>query len=399
MAKAGKVRTRKRGKTWSYIFEAGQVNGKRKVVEKGGFATEKEAYTAGVEKYNDFLHGNIGITSESITLKDFMTNWLNEVVALNVKTTTLQSYKTLLRYQIAPLIGDLKVQDITPTVLDKWIRDLQRTGLSFNTLSRAHTLLHQALSYAVYPAQLINTNPINYIKVPKSAPKNIVKRTIITPEQIKALLEKYPFGKSYHIPILLMYHTGMRIGEVVGLSWSDVNFETKELTVRRQIVYVRKRGYFLTTLKTESSKRYVIVDDYLLGELKRWRSFLAEQEEKLGATYVYTYVGRDGFLIRQSKSLPVSRAEKISLICVQANGKIVIKDNLQSALARDGLNSHSFRHTHATQLIESGAKPKGVAGRLGHANAIITQNLYTHNTRLLQEETADFFAKNLQTNG
>ena len=85
MAKTKKVRTRKRGKTWSYIFEAEQVNGKRKVVEKGGFATEKDAYNTGVEKYTDFIHGNIGITSESITLKDFMTNWLENVVAVNVK--------------------------------------------------------------------------------------------------------------------------------------------------------------------------------------------------------------------------------------------------------------------------------------------------------------------------
>ena len=58
-----KVRTRKRGKTYSYIFEAGTVNGKRKVVEKGGFPTAGAAYKAGVEAYNDYLHGNIGITS------------------------------------------------------------------------------------------------------------------------------------------------------------------------------------------------------------------------------------------------------------------------------------------------------------------------------------------------
>ena len=85
MAKTKKVRTRKRGKTWSYIFEAEQVNGKRKVLEKGGFATESAAYNDGVEAYIDFMHGNIGITSESITLKDFMTNWLENVVAVNVK--------------------------------------------------------------------------------------------------------------------------------------------------------------------------------------------------------------------------------------------------------------------------------------------------------------------------
>ena len=62
------VRTRKRGKTWSYIFEAGQVNGKRKVIEKGSYPTKDTAYKAGVEKYTSFMHGDIGITSEAITL-------------------------------------------------------------------------------------------------------------------------------------------------------------------------------------------------------------------------------------------------------------------------------------------------------------------------------------------
>lgn len=107
MAKTKKLRTRKRGKTWSYIFEAGQVNGKRKVVEKGGFATEKDAYNAGVEAYTDFMHGNIGITSESITLKNFMTNWLENVIVLNVKPTTMQTYWSRFNNQILLTIGDI----------------------------------------------------------------------------------------------------------------------------------------------------------------------------------------------------------------------------------------------------------------------------------------------------
>ena len=89
------VRTRKRGKTFSYIFEAGKTpDGKRKVGEKGGFATKTEAYKAGVAAYNDYLHGNIGITSEKIMLKDFMTAWLDNVVAPNVKLTSMQTYQS-----------------------------------------------------------------------------------------------------------------------------------------------------------------------------------------------------------------------------------------------------------------------------------------------------------------
>ena len=392
------VRTRKRGKTWSFIFEAGIVNGKRKVVEKGGFPTKDAAYKAGVEKYTDFIHGNIGITSEAITLKDFMTNWLEQVVAANVKTTSLQTYQTLFDKQICPHLGDVKIQELTPAMLDKWIHDLQKIGLSFNTLSATHTFIRHALDYAVYPANLIQSNPANYIKVPKNAPKKIIKRTIITPERFQALLEKYPFNTPFHIPLLLLYYTGMRLGEVLGLSWGDIDFETKKITLKRQMIYLIKRGYFFSTLKTESSKRYILIDDYLIKELQRWQSQQIENEKQLGDSYIYTYVESDGRIARQSKGLPVLRGEKVSLVCIKSSGDLCLRESFIKKLQEDSLNAHSFRHTHATQLIEVGTTPKAVACRLGHANALITQNLYTHNTLKLQEEAAANFTKIMQTN-
>ena len=91
---------------------------------------------------------------------------------------------------------------------------------------------------------LYQSNSAAYIKVPKNAPKNIVKRTIITPEQFRVLLEKYPFGTQFYIPLLLLYYTGMRRGEVLGLSWQDIDFVAKKITLSRQIVYLKKRGYF-----------------------------------------------------------------------------------------------------------------------------------------------------------
>ena len=392
------VRVRKRGKTFSYIFEAGKVAGKRKVVEKGGFQTKSAAYKAGVEAYNDFLHGNIGIMSEAVTLKDFMTAWLNEVVALNVKPTSMQTYQTHFKNHIIPHLGDKKVQDLTPAMLDEWLRKLLQKGLAKNTLSVIHTLIHNALNYAVYPAQLINSNPAAYIKVPKNAPREVIKRHIVTPEQFKALLEKYPFGMPIYIPLLLLYHTGMRISEVLGLTWEDIDFAAKKINLNQQVKYWSKRGHYFTTLKTKSSNRYVLIDDYLLGELRRWQNRQIENEKEFGDSYVYIYREENGHVVSQSKFIPIKDAEKISLICIRNDGRMFLKGALTKILHDEGLNAHSFRHTHTTQLIERGANAKGVAYRLGHADATITQNLYTHNTQKLQEEIAEIFNKTLQTN-
>ncbi len=391
------VRTRKRGKTWSYIFEAGKVDGRRKVVERGGYSTKDAAYKAGVAAFNDFMHGNIGITSLAVTLKDFMTAWLENVVALNVKPTSMQAYRSYLHNHIAPRLGEVKVQSLTPAMLDKWVRDLQKAGLSYNTISALHAFINNALNYAVYPSELISSNPAAYIKVPKNAPRNVVKRTIITPERFAALLEKYPFGTPYYIPLLLLYHTGMRLSEVLGLCWLDVDFKSRRINLCRQARYLSKQGYFFTTLKTESSKRYIIVDDYLLGELKRWQARQTENEKQLGDSYVYVYREDNGHMERRSKGLPAPDAEKVSLVCTREDGRIILRETFTDVLHNEKLNAHSFRHTHATILIENGVSAKAVAGRLGHANTQITQNLYTHNTLKLQEEAAAIFTENLQT--
>ena len=169
----------------------------------------------------------------------------------------MQAYQTFFKNQIAPHLGEVKVQELTPAMLDEWIRKFLRAGFSRNTLANTHILLRNALNYAVYPAQLIQSNPADYIKVPKNAPRNVIKRHIITPKKYAALLEKYPFGSPYHIPLMLLYHTGMRIGEVLGLRWSDVDFAAKRINVNRQICYRNSQGYYLNEPKTKKSSAAV----------------------------------------------------------------------------------------------------------------------------------------------
>ena len=257
--------------------------------------------------------------------------------------------------------------------------------------------MHHALDYAVYPAELIKSNPASYIKVPQKAPKNIIQRHIITPEQLSTLLEKYPFGTAYYIPILILFHTGVRIGELLGLSWEDIDFDTKTITLRRQIVYISKRGYFFSTLKTKTSNRYIVMDDFLLNELKRWKLQQIENEQAAGSSYIYIYKTAEGKLVQCSKEIGFNSGEKINSLCTYSNGRILIRASIVRTLSLNGINAHSFRHTHATTLIENGVTPKAVADRLGHSNAAITQNLYTHNTRKMQEYAAAVFAKTLQT--
>ena len=397
-----KVRTRKRGKTWSYIFEAGKKeDGKRRVVEKGGFPSKEAAYDAGTAAYTDWKHGNIGITSENITVADFLQNWLDNVAAMNVRATTFEHYASCIRNSITPYFPGITVQNLTPAMLDKWIRALAKKGLARKTLQNIYALFHHALDYAVYPSELIASNPIVYIKVPRSAPAEVVKRTIVTPEQFAELLAKYPFGTPLHIPLLLLYHTGMRRGEVLGLSWDDIDLNRNTISLVRQVVYLhgKDKGWHLTDPKTQSSRRKFVIDEFLAEELRKWKAAQEQAEAEQGDTYVCVYRNGTGKMTQASKRLsPEDGWTRFPLVCTHGNGKLVTPNYLGEKLQAEGLNPHSFRHTHATQLIENGATPKGVAGRLGHRNAVITQNLYTHNTDKLQEDTAAIFEKTMQTN-
>ena len=301
----------------------------------------------------------------------------------------------LKNYQLVTVAKKLKLEHIAHNALSDSVVTAQIQIYLSKTIPDENTVIYfstiSALTEAVAKNQL---SPAAYIKVPRNAPKNIVKRTIITPEKFQSLLEKFPFGNQFYIPLLLLYHTGMRFGEVLGLSWSDIDFAAKKITLSRQIVYLRERGYCFTTLKTESSNRYVLIDDFLIGELRRWQTRQIENEKQFGDSYVCIYCENNGHIQRQSKFLPTPNGEKISLLCTRNDGRLVLKEFVARLLAAEGINAHSFRHTHATQLIESGAAPKGVAGRLGHTNTQITQNLYTHNTLKLQEETLAIFDKN-----
>jgi len=399
MAKISTVRIRKRGKTFSYIFEAGRKeDGKRKVIEKGGFPTREAAYEAGTAAFTDWKHGNIGITSEAVTVKEFVEHWQKNVAAVNVKPTTLSAYDSIIRTRILPHFVGMRVQDLTPGMMDQWIRKLHKGGLAYESLRKTLVIMRLVLDFAVYPAEIIASNPVRYIKVPRSAPRDVIPRIVIPQERMAELLGKYPVSDPMRIAVLLLYHTGMRLGEVLGLAWDAIDLDGRSLSVTQQSVYARtKKGHYIAEPKTPTSVRRFPIDEELCRELERWRGIQQADEETGGAAHVVVYRKEDGRIVQQSKGLPHDGLSRVCLVCTRRDGSMLPRQGITNALAAEGLNAHSFRHTHATLLIENGAAPKGVAGRLGHRNAVITQNLYTHNTEKLQEDTAAIFEKAMQT--
>ena len=382
---SSKIRIRKRGKTYSYSFDTSKHP--RRMKEKGGFASEEEAFDAGVQAYADWKSGNIGVTSERMTLKDYLASWLENVARPNVKHTTYINYQTAVKNRIIPLLGEHTLQEIRPRHIDEWLKNLAKKGLAHGTIQQTKTILSIALKYAIYPAELIRANPCAGLSIPRSAPKQIIERTVITPEQAAALFEH----ERYRPVLKLLYHTGMRMSEVLGLTWDDIDLERGTISVVRQ----RICNYF-DTPKTSSSVRTFYADPVLLAYLRALKTAQSKDELRLGEAYqiVYEDVSHNGAVVVLPKKLsPADGLVRRLMVCIVSNGRPLSVSPIRAWLRRKKLNAHSFRHTHATRLIEAGAKPIDVAARLGHKDATITQNLYTHDTEAMQKETARLFGE------
>lgn len=390
------IRTRKRGKSYSYVFEAGKsADGKRKVIEKGGFKSAEEAYDAGVSAYVDWKHGNIGIISEQITFADMLNLWL-EKNSSNVKEKTRILYQEVSEHKIIPYLGDVAVQQLTPIILDNWLQARVNEGLSQAYLKLLMSVIKSALKYAVYPCNLISSSPAEYIKIPRCCPRNIIARKVITPEMFSELLRDHPIGNAYRIPLLISYYTGMRIGEVLGLTWNNVDLVNNVIKTTQQLQYIDGKGFILTGLKSQSSYREIPISVKLAETLQDWRILQDLNSEIRGSSYVISYFRNAGPFIRSASREVAGQVDKIDFVCTDEKGKFVHRSTYMQHIRKFGLNSHSFRHSHATLLIEAGASPKGVAARLGHADVLITQNLYTHETAELRQDTLSYFDKRLE---
>lgn len=392
-----RVRTRKRGRTWSYAFEAGRTeDGKRHVIERGGYATRDEAYAAGAEAYTDWQHGNIGITDEHITLRAYLESWLENVSRPSVKTSTYGNYKSVIK-RIPASLGSMRLTDLTPAQLDAWLRHMVKQDFTRTTIRLTFTILREALSYAVYPAELIRSNPADHVRVPKTDGGHHVERKIIPAAEFAALIEQAR-DTDYFVPLLLLYHTGMRIGEVCGLMWNDVDLQHNELHVTQQLQH-EEQQYCIGTPKTATSIRSIKLDAELVNTLSLWWVAQQENEARLGKSYLYNYRTSDSSIVCQSRGLhPSEDWCFLDLVCTRKNGRALHPEAVSRYLSRFGYNAHSFRHTHATLLIENGASLKGVAARLGHASVAITSDLYTHETEKMSQDTVDIFEQYMQTN-
>lgn len=388
------IRTRKRGNSYSYIFEAGRdEDGRRKVVEKGGFKSETEAMDAGMDAYISWKHGDIGITSEKITLTDFIRQYV-EMKRDDFAPTYLNIVVSHANKNIIPYLGQMAVQDINPLAVSKWLSLLVKRRLAKKTIMTIRAILHAIMEYAIFPSQLINNNPVVRMPLPKNVPDNVNPHVFILPEEFMEIMGKLGEFTPAGIVAMLQYHCGLRIGEVLGMTWDRIDINKCTMTIDRQITGTQR---CFSQPKTRSSIRTIVIPPTLAKYLVQLKQHQLESRMRSGTEYLNAYTDGEGYIKYCKRAIPQGTI-LIQPVVVNRQGKINSYVSIQHSFKAAGFASHSLRHSHATLLVEGNASFRDISARLGHANTSTTMNIYAHDTAVMQKQTVDIFENVLQNN-
>ena len=413
------VNVRKRGKVYEYSFDVAKIEGKRKRVSKSGFKTKAEALKQGTIAYNEYLNTGRNIKTNEMSYSDFLDYWLNNHCKVNLKYHTIEAYSSIVKKHIKPNIGFYKISQITRSTLQEFINNIYiKKSFSKNFLNNIKKVVKGSFTYA-YENDLLKTNPSIGLKLPKyDVPPNDPAH-IFTNEEINLILDRFKNNHCVYYAFLTAYCTGLRASEVFALTWNDIDFRNKTISVNKNILKKNQVGatkkrhisgnsttvWYFGTCKTQTSYRTIPIGETLLNALKEYKKEQEENKKNYGDTYMKHY--------KKSVINPYNNKQEIKILNAYAELQIPL-DGVDFVFVKkngvyEGTDSckypfkvihyelgipcrfHDFRDTHATKLIESGADIKAVSKRLGHRNIDFTYNIYVRVTQKMESETADKF--------
>lgn len=390
---------------WEYRFEMAKVNGKRQHASKAGFRTQKEALAAGTQALAEYLNSGQLHKPNEISVSDYLDQYIDQYVKVNLRQNTQRNYSARIQNHIRPNLGHYKLQSLSPSTLQSFVNALKEKGFSKNYISGIFSTLKNALDYAVEPLQMIHENPAALVRMPKVI-KEPRKRIVLTQDQWHQIIERYPFAHRFHIPLQIGYHTGMRIGEVLGLTWNDIDLVKGEISVNKQLCRYKKTTeekqiHGIAPPKSKASERTIKIGQTLIDILKKER--IRQKENKLACGKYYLGYEKQHWKEEVYKISVSNDEDQMNFVCVNEYGKITIPDSFDycSYIIRHKLgiefDFHTLRHTHATMLAESGINPKALQLRLGHEKIETTLNRYIHATQSMIDESVDVFEKILMS--
>lgn len=377
----GSVRPRPNAENVSYYdltLELGKdpVTGKRKrLYFKSDTTDRQEAENQLMIKKVEYLQEEIVEPSKE-TVEQYLLRYL-ENVRRNLSPATTRDYKGVIERYLIPEFGNIKLQGLTRPKVQQVYNDWKvksnksENPLKATTIKHINRVFKTALNSAVEDG-LIKENPTIRIKIGKDIEPNHLD--VYTVEEIKELQKKVK-GTDMELPVALLFDCVLRRGELLGLRYSDINFEKKEVTVQYTWAETEGNQPVLKTCKTESSYRKMIVSDYTINLLKRQKSIYLRNKMKYGKDF----------------------CNSNRVICKE-NGEPFLPKSFTRKWART-LEKHGLRHIklHGTRhsaislLLSEGVPIHLVQQRAGHQDPKITLSVYSHVAKDTESVVAEKF--------
>ena len=355
--------------------------------------TKKEAEIELAKFVADVQNGMV-IEGKSLKFSEFTEIWKRDYGSKELAPSTYKRYCRMLETRLLPYFGHFYVNKIKPTDIMQFydllskdtqlVRKKDNNGsktlkpLSGKTILEHHRLLRAMLHKAVY-WQVIVSNPAERVQPPKVKKP---KRKYYDDDQCKILLENLEQLDEeqikYKTAIILTVFTGVRLGELMGLEWNDIDFRNGIVSINRSSQYLADTGVFTKVPKTESSIREVAIPDFVISLLEEYKLWYDEQKSLYGELWI-----NSNRLFVQADGKPM-HPSTISKWFVKYIGQIGLPV----------INFHGLRHTNATLLIAQNIDVAVVAARLGHAQITTTFNFYVHPI-IAHNKKAGFALENL----
>ncbi|MDY6090561.1 MAG: site-specific integrase, partial [Bdellovibrionota bacterium] len=383
------------------------------------FKTKAEALKQGTIAYNEYLNTGRKLVSNEMSYSDFLDYWLDNHCKINLKYHTIEAYSNIVKTHLKPNLGFYKLSQITKTTLQDFLNKIYvEKAYSKNFLNNIRKVLKCSFNYAV-DNEYVKINSAANLKLPKydEPPKDVAH--IFTTEEINTILNRFKKNHCIYYAFLTAYCTGLRIAEVFALTWDDIDFKNKTISVNKNILKKNQAGgtkgrhlsgnsttvWYFGTCKTQTSYRTVPIGDTLLKALKEYKEEQQIHKLNYGDTYMKHYKKNvinpynnktEIKIVNAYTEIDVALPE-VDFVFVKNNGVYEGTDSTKYPFKvihyELGIpcRFHDFRDTHATRLIESGADIKAVSKRLGHRNIDITYNIYVRVTEKMENETANKF--------
>ncbi len=359
---------RRRGKeSWEVIISLGRdpLTGKRKQLSRSVRGTKRDAEALRVRLLSQRDTG-IDAPPGKTTVGEFLKMWLQTYAAPNTAPKTYARYEQLMRVHVAPVLGNIPLSKLRPLHIQTVYQRVREKGLSARTALHCHRVLKQALGHAL-KWQLLARNPAEAVDPPRPERHEMPSFNSDEVRRLLATANQTPQGTLVYVAVM----TGLRMGELLGLRWRDVDLGAGRISVRQTCQWLPKRGFIFRQPKTYRSARPVSVASRVVERLRQQR--IKKAEERLAAGPAY---------------------ENNDLVFADAVGHPIHPNTLRDAWARITaqaglrLRFHDLRHIHASLLLQQGVHPKVVSERLGHSTVAVTLDIYSHVVPSLQVQAA-----------